>query len=35
MSFIAGVGVGIAFVIAVEAGVIGVWYLLTKDGFGD
>jgi|GEM_PF-4911967 len=34
MSFISGVAIGIAFVIAVEAGVIGIWYLIVKYGEG-
>jgi len=34
MSFLSGVAVGIAFVIAVEAAVAGIWYLITKSGEG-
>ena len=34
MSFIAGVAVGAVTVIAIEAGVIGIWYLITKSGEG-
>jgi hypothetical protein len=34
MSHLAAFGLGAAFVIAVEAGVIGIWYLITKSGEG-
>jgi hypothetical protein len=34
MSFTAGVAVGAFIVIGIEAGVAGIWYLITKSGEG-